>query len=122
MKEVMKKILTFACLLISSLLLLSGCGNSEYQLSKQDMAAFKDATPEMKQAWEQGLKADRANDYLTAGSKYRALLTNTITAEQLVAVQTALGGLNQRINEAAAKGDPVAQKALEAAKGTAPKR
>ena len=86
------------------------------------MAAFKDATPEMKQLWEAGLKADHANDYLTAGNNYRALLTNNISADQLVAVQTALGGLNYRINEAAAKGDAAAKEALDTLKESAPRR
>jgi hypothetical protein len=107
---------------ISALLLFSGCGNNGHSLSKQDLAAFKDAAAEVRQVWEQGLKSDRANDYLTAGNSYRSLLTNNITAEQLVAVQTALGSLNDRMNEAAAKGDEAAQKALEAAKQSAPRR
>jgi hypothetical protein len=118
----MKKSLTFACLLISTLLLFSGCGGSDYKLSKQDLAAFKDATPERQQAWEQGLKADKANDYLTASTSYRSLLKSDITPEQLVAVQTALGGLNERMNEAAAKGDASAQKALDAMKAGTPRR
>lgn len=118
----MKNSLTLAYLLISAFVLLNGCGDNGYTLSKQDLAAFKDATPEMKQAWEQGLKADKANDYLTASTNYRALLTNTLTADQLVAVQTALGGLNYRINDAAAKGDASAKKAIDAAKDGGPRR
>ncbi len=118
----MKKSLTLACLLASACLFLQGCGDNGYSLSKQDLAAFKDATPEMKQAWEQGLKADKANDYLTAGTNYRSLLTKSITPDQLVAVQTALGGLNYRMNDAAAKGDASAKKAIEALKEGAPKR
>jgi len=118
----MKKILTCASLFLSVLFLLCGCGNSEYKLSQQDLAAFKDAPPEKQQAWEQALKADKANDYLTASTGYRSLLTKDITPDQLVAVQTALGGLNLRINGAAAKGDTSAQKALEAAKEGASRR
>jgi len=107
---------TFTCLLITACVLLSGCGDNGYTLSKQDLAAFKDATPELKQAWESGLKADKANDFQTASTNYRSLLGKTLTPEQLVAVQTALGSLNIRMNEAAAKGDAAAKKALEAAK------
>ena len=114
--------LALSAVLLSVSLVFNGCGNSEYALSKRDLAAFKAATPEMQQLWEQGLKADRANDYLTAGTSYRALLTNTITPDQLVALQNALGGLNQRLNNAAAKGDAAAQKALDAAKGAAARR
>ena len=105
-----------------TVLLLSGCGDSGYELSKQDLAAFKDAKPEAKKAWEDGLKADRANDYALASTSYRSLLSQEITPEQLMAVQTALGGLNLRMNEAAAKGNEAAQKALDAAKQSTPRR
>ena len=118
----MKRLLAVLCVLVSACLCLNGCGGNGYELSKQDLAAFKDATPEMKQTWEQGLKADKANDYLTASTNYRALLGTNITADQLVAVQTALGGLNYRINEAAAKGDASARKALDALKDGGPRR
>lgn len=117
----MKTLLTLACSLLACLL-VAGCGDGSYTLSKQDRAAFQNATPEVIQLWEEGLKADKANDYLTAGNKYRALMTKGITPEQLAAVQTALGGLNIRLNDAAAKGDAAAQKALEAAKASAPRR
>lgn len=101
---------------------LVGCGDHGFTLTKEERAAFKDATPEIKQLWEDGLKADKANDYATAGKNYRALLVKGITPDQLAAVQTALGGLNYRLNDAAAKGDAAAKQALEAAKEAAPHR
>jgi len=104
-------------------LFVGGCGDKPYSLSKEDLAAFKGAPPEVKQLWEEALKADKANDYLAAGNKYRVLLAKGITSEQMAAVQTALGGLNIRLNEAAAKGDASAKKALEAAaKESSPRR
>ena len=118
----MKKLLTLPCLLASVGFLLTGCGNNNYALSKKDVAAFNDSPPEMKQTWEKGLQADKANDYLTAGNTYRSLLSQPISPDQLVAVQTALGGLNLRMNDAAVKGDAAAQKALEAAKASTPRR
>lgn len=117
----MKPLAALAVLALATLL-FNGCGDNGFSLSKKDLAAFKDAKPELKQLWEAGLKADRANDYVAAGNNFRALMTNEITADQLVAVQTALGGLNIRLNEAAAKGDAAAQQALEAAKAAAPHR
>ena len=101
---------------------LGGCGKNEYALSAQDRAAFKDATPEIRQTWEQGLQADRANDYLNASTNFRALLTRQLSPDQLVAVQTALGGLNYRINEAAARGEASARKALEGSQADAVRR
>lgn len=118
----MKKPLIHLFLLVSACVLLWGCGNDAYSLSKQDLAAFKDAAPEIKRTWEQALKADKANDYLTASTNYRSVLGQQITAEQLLAVQTALGGMNYRMNEAAAKGDAAAQKAITTLKEGAPRR
>jgi len=117
----MKKLLILACSLVACIL-VAGCGDKPYTISKEDRAAFKNATPEVMQLWEEGLKADKANDYLTAGNKYRDLLAKSITPEQMAAVQTALGGLNIRLNEAAAKGDAAARKALETARESAPRR
>lgn len=108
----MKPFLMPVCFLICACVLLMGCSDNGYNLSKQDLAAFQNAAPAIKQAWEQGLKADQANDYLTASTNYRAVLSQQINAEQLIAVQTALGGMNYRMNEAAAKGDAAAQKAI----------
>lgn len=117
-----EKTLTRAFLLAFASIVLGGCGNNEYSLSAKDMAAFKDATPEIKQDWEKGLKADKANDYLTASTSFRSVLQQKINPDQLVAVQTALGGLNERMNDAAAKGDVAAQKAIEAMKASESRR
>jgi hypothetical protein len=117
----MKRTFIAICVLLACVL-TQGCGDSAYTLSKEEAAAFNGATPEVKQLWEQARKADQANDYLAAGNSYRSLLAKGITPEQMAAVQTALGGLNIRLNEAATKGDAAAQKALEAAKESAPRR
>ena len=114
------KLPSFICIFAACL--LTGCGDKPYTLGKEDLAAFKSASPEIKQLWEEGLKADKANDYLVAGNNYRTLLAKGITPEQIAAVQTALGGMNTRLNEAAAKGDERAKKALEAAKQSVPRR
>jgi hypothetical protein len=118
----MKKLILHASLLVVAGVVLSGCGNGAYELSAQEKAAFNDAKPEIKTAWENGRKADSANDYLGASTNYRALLSQPISPQQLVAVQTALDGLNQRMNEAAAKGSPAAKNALDALKNEAPHR
>lgn len=94
--------------------LLAGCGDN--QISSTDRAAFNQSAPEIKQAWERGLRASKANDYLTAQTNLVSLLNVPLTPEQLLAVQTALGSLNQRVHEAAANGDAAARKLVEAAK------
>ncbi len=117
-----KTSLTRVFFLACTCVLLGGCGNNNYRLSAQDRAAFKDATPEIKLEWEKGLTADKANDFLAASTNFRSLLSQQITPDQLVAVQTALGGLNARMNAAAANGDVAALKALEALNAGAPRR
>ena len=104
----------------SAIILLAGCGDSTYKLSPGDLAAFKDAAPQIKQTWERGLAASKANDYFNAQTNLTALLSEQISPAQLLAVQTALGDLNPRIHEAAAKGNAGAQKAVEAMKANAP--
>ena len=106
--------------LASTLILLAGCGDGTYKLSPGDLAAFKDAAPQIKQTWERGLAASKANDYFNAQTNLTALLSEQISPAQLLAVQTALGDLNPRIHEAAAKGNAAAQKAVEAMKANAP--
>jgi len=117
----MKSLPRWVFVLVATLI-LSGCGDDPYALSDKDKAAFKDATPEIKQLWETALKADKANDYGTASTNYRTLLKDKLTPDQLFALQTALGGFNYRLNDAAAKGDKAAQKALADAKEAGPRR
>jgi hypothetical protein len=118
----LKHLLRRALLLVCACVLLGACDNSDYNLSGKDKQAFKDATPDIRLEWEKALKADKANDYLAANTSFRFVLTQKITPDQLVAVQTALGGLNERMNDAAAKGNVSAQKALEALKAGGPRR
>ena len=114
-----KSLLRLLCC-VSTVFMFSGCGDSNYKLSPGDLAAFKDAPPQIQQTWERGLAASKANDYLSAQTNLTALLNEQISPAQLLAVQTALGDLNPRIHEAAAKGNTGAQKAVEAMKANAP--
>lgn len=103
-------------------LLLTGCNRDPYALSASDQAAFKDATPELRQLWEAARKADQADDFGTASANYRNLLRQNLTTDQLIAVQNAVGGFNYRLNDAADKGNKAAQQALEAGKDATPHR
>jgi hypothetical protein len=110
------KVLCFVAVLV-----LGGCDRDPHKLSSADLSAFNSASAEIKQTWTRGLTASRASDYLTAHTNLTSLLTAELTAEKLAALQNALGGLNQRIHEAAAKGDAAAQKALDAMNASGPK-
>ena len=87
-------------------LLFAACSSSI------DQTAFKGAAPEIKQVWDKAVTADKANNYVVANTNYVSLLSQPVSPEQLAAVQTALGALNERMNVAAAKGDAAASKAL----------
>ncbi len=117
----LERLIALICLSATGIL-LAGCNDSTHKLSSRDLAAFKNAAPELKQTWEQGLAASQANDYLKAQTNLISLLSQPISPDQLLAVQTALGGLNERIREAAAKGNAAAQQAIEAMKANAPQR
>lgn len=93
--------------LAAAALLFSACGGGP------DKSAFNNAAPEVKQVWKVAVAADHASDYLAANTNYVSLLSQSISAAQLVAVQAALQGLNERMRTAADKGDAVAQKAVE---------
>jgi len=100
-----KQLLMMACLTVAALL-FAACGGP-------DKSAFNHAAPDIKQVWNQAIAADRANNYVAANTNYASLLIRQISAEQQVAVHTALGALNQRMQNAAVKGDAIAQKAIE---------
>ena len=87
--------------------LFAACGGGP------DKSAFNNAAPELKQVWNVAVAADQANDYLAAHTNYISLLSKPISPEQLLAVQDALRGLNERMQSAVAKGDAAAQKAVE---------
>jgi hypothetical protein len=91
-------------------LLFNGCGN------KAAKSAFDSASPAIKACWSQALAEDQSNNYLAANTNLVSLLRDNITPEQLSAVQITLSSLNERMNNAAARGDADAQKALDTLK------
>jgi hypothetical protein len=99
-----------------SLIALLGC--DARSVNKE---AFNSAKPELQQIWQTALAANKASDYVRANTNLVSLLSREITPAQLVAVQDALASLNERMYTAAAKGDPAAQKSLEALKLSSPK-
>ena len=105
MKIMNKPLLTISSLAAAAFL-FAACGGP-------DKSVFNNAAPELKQIWNVALAADHANNYVAANTNYVSLLSQPVSVEQLLAVQTALRGLNERMQSALAKGDPAAQKAVE---------
>lgn len=94
-----------------------GCSDNTHKLTSRQRAAFDNAAPALKTAWERGLSAGKADDYLSAKTNLISLLGQPISPEQLIAVQMALADLNERIQNAANKGNVSPQQALAATTG-----
>jgi hypothetical protein len=78
-----------------------------------EIKAFDAATPEVKQAWQAALDADRTNDYVKGLSLCSSLLGETLPPEQRNAVARLSTSLKQRMSDAADKGDAAAQAAVQ---------
>jgi hypothetical protein len=108
-----KSALTLTILLSVCLGLFCGCGRSGTELTEADARAFDGAPTELKQYWAQANAAAATNDYVQAIFTLRSLLRQSLTAEQLAAVQKALEAFDAQMMEAVARGDANAKKALE---------
>lgn len=111
-QQMKRKIITLASAILAGTF-FAGCGNDTPKLSAQEKALFENSTPEIKQIFENGLVADKAGNYLSAYTNYQDLMFQQLTTEQVIAMQTAMRSLNQRIYDAAAKGDAGAKAAME---------
>ncbi len=107
-----RKTITLASVILAGIF-FAGCGNGTPKLSAQEKALFESSTPEIRQTFETGLAADKAGNYLSAYSNYQNLASQQLTTEQVIAMQTAMSSLTQRIYDAAAKGDAGAKAAME---------
>ncbi|HPC62939.1 MAG TPA: hypothetical protein PKX23_19920 [Verrucomicrobiota bacterium] len=119
----MKERLFALGLFVSAVLLLAGCGGDTVKVTGANLEAFNNAPPEIKQKWDKALQDDKANNYAAAGKAYFELLrTPNLSPEQLQAVQNAAAALNQKMYEAADKGDAAAQKAIDELRTGVPTR
>jgi hypothetical protein len=106
------KLIAFAGAILAGIF-IAGCGNATPKLSAQEQALFESSTPEIKQLFETALAADKAGNYLSACTNYQALLHQQLSVDQVMAMQTAMSSLTQRIYDADAKGDAGAKAAAE---------
>jgi len=93
-------------------LTLTGCGNKAI-VSDADTRAFDKAAPEIKQMWDKGYAAAKANDYVTAEMVLFRLMRADLTEEQKQAVSHQITEVGQRLSDALEKGDPAAKAAHE---------
>ena len=92
-------------------LVLAGCGQRG---SGGGSGTFDSAPPEIREAWDKAVAADKTNDYVTAVLGYKQILAqqDRLPPNQAKVVQEASGNLFQRLVAASAKGDPAARQAL----------
>jgi hypothetical protein len=95
-------------------LVLAGCGQKSTEITTADLKAFSSAPADTKTLWEQAVAADKASDFMAAQAAFRQLRAQTLTPEQQVAVQHAAQANGEKLLAAFNKGDPAAQKAMEA--------
>jgi hypothetical protein len=92
---------------------LAGCGRGSQPVNP---SAFDSAAPGIKEAWSKAAAADQADDYVAAATNYEQILQQqgNLPEAQFEAARQAFGLLNQRLVDAAMKGDPAAKQALAA--------
>ena len=106
-----KKFFFAACLLALAGLFVTGCSRK----AAAGASAFDQAAPEIKQAWDQAVVADKANDYYTAVTSYHLVLAqkDKLTDAQNEVVNAACLAVNQRMFAAANNGDAAAKAASD---------
>lgn len=107
--------IAFKCGLLAVLLLaLVGCDKSPQTIASRGTKAFQSAPPEVKADWENTAKALNANDLVGAVTNLAKLqILETLTPDQGQVVRETSAALNDRIHEAANKGDASAKAALD---------
>jgi hypothetical protein len=102
----------------AAVVLCLGCDRNSIKLSSSEKQAFEQANPEIKQAWERALAADKAKDYANAQSLLDSLGQMQLNEAQKQALATEREAFNQRLWQAAEKNDPAAVKAVQASQNS----
>jgi hypothetical protein len=95
-------------------LMLAGCGQKSAESTSADLKAFPSAPADTKTLWEQAVAAEKASDFMAAQAAFLQLRAQNLTPEQQAAVQHAAQSNGEKLLAAFNKGDPAAQKAMEA--------
>ena len=106
-----KKLFIVACLFTLAGFFVTGCSRK----TAAGPSAFDQAAPDIKQAWDQGVAADQANDYYTAVTSFHTIMAqrDKLTDSQIEAVNAACLAVNQRMMAAANNGDAAAKAASD---------
>lgn len=102
-----------AACLTAALLVIAGCSKQTAKLTASESKAFESAAPDVKQAWESALAADKANDYENAQKLLDGLKQMQLSVDQSQALTVELFSFQDRLYKTAEAGDPAAIKALQ---------
>ena len=103
----------FAVGLIALAAVIAGCGQKKQALPAQT-SAFDSASPEIQAQWRKASSAAQTNGYEIAVLTLREMQARSdLTGEQRAAVDNLSTSVNDRLSEAAEKGDANAKQALE---------
>ena len=101
---------------------LCGCGSKDPSSAFKNSKAFDNAPPEIKLMWTEALEAGRTNDFENCKKLLYSLGAAAITPVQQRAVSEALANFDSKFYESLQKGDPEAQRALDALRKEPPNR
>lgn len=107
-----KRFLYVPCL-AGLILLLAGCGSKGPKPNSGDMKAFDNAPANVKQIWDKALAAEQDKDYATVQESLDSLGKMELTDSQKQAANARLFAFQQKLWQAAEKGDPMAVKAVQ---------
>lgn len=100
---------------LAAILVGAGCsGEKSGSGSQENQAAFANAEPGVKTAWDTAIAARQTNGYAVAVLTLKQLQANPgLTPEQQTAINDTIVSINTELNAAAEKGDANANQQLE---------
>jgi hypothetical protein len=107
------KLLICSLALISLSLLLVGCKKDAKSVGSGNNKLFASAPAPLKADWEQANAAMATNGYFTAFAALKNLQQQSLSPEQLKAVNDTVTAVNDQMYEAANKGDAAAKQAIQ---------
>lgn len=116
----MKRPLIILAGLAATGILVAGC-NQATKVSSQQKSLFENSTPKIKQLFQTAQTADSQNNYLSAYTNYQAILNQKLSVDQVMAMQTVMKALTERIYSAAGRGDAGAEVAVKYMKSQQPR-
>jgi len=109
----MKNLILFLLLAVASAVVLGGCGPGSAKVTAANKKAFDSATPDLHRKWAQAQAAGVTNDYVQAIVTLRSMLPQSLSKEQIEAVQNAISLYFANMMKAIDRGDAAAKNALE---------